>query len=495
VTGTKQTTQSPDSWFATGASVGSACFLLALIAFNFVDIDLWHQMALIRESVRAGHLLRQDVYAYTPTVHPWVDHEWGAGAIAYFATQWFGGRAIALLKFSLALGTLLLCWQAARFRNADVRLIGLCAPLAVFLMYLGFFSTVRAQAYTFFFTALLVLTWQKLEQGISSWALFWLAVFPLWVNVHGGFVVGIGLTLLFCTEKVLRRESCRLLLWLSTGMLLESWLTPYGPAYFAYLRRALSMTRSYSGEWDGLWHLGPLWTVGFLAALVLTVYSVASAGTRNTPALAPLAATAIEAALHRKHLPIFAVVWLCVTPAYLQQTRFGDFCLSFIQRRRTFVLGAWAAMVCLAIVAFVRGKPWEVRVPQPLYPVGPVRYLAEQHCRGKLMVPFRLGAYVSWRLYPAIRISLDSRYEEVFPEEVVQAVFKFYDAGPGWQGVLQRYPPDFVLVPLDTPVSGRMEESGWIRVYHDRQFDIFTSPRSSLPPVDRSALSFTDAFP
>jgi hypothetical protein len=67
-----------DHWLRWATLLGCGAFLCQLIAYNFVDIDLWHQMALIRESVAAGHLLKADPYAYTPTVRPWIDHEWGA---------------------------------------------------------------------------------------------------------------------------------------------------------------------------------------------------------------------------------------------------------------------------------------------------------------------------------------------------------------------------------------------------------------------------------
>src|SRR5579883_2760256 len=86
---------------------------------NFVDIDLWHQMALMRDSMAAGHLLRADRYAYTPTIQPWIDHEWGAGAIAYFGALWLGGRTILVLKFLLALATYGLCWKGARSWGVD----------------------------------------------------------------------------------------------------------------------------------------------------------------------------------------------------------------------------------------------------------------------------------------------------------------------------------------------------------------------------------------
>jgi hypothetical protein len=180
---------------------GPAFFFLALISYNFVDIDLWHQMALIRESLRAGHLLRADPFAYTPTIRPWIDHEWGAGAIAYFATLWFGGGALLVLKFVLALATGALCWRCSTKLGADYRLTSVCAPLTIFLAYLGFFAVVRAQVYSFFFLALLVFFWECDRAGSRNWLIAWLIVFPLWVNLHGGFVLGIGLTGLYCIRE------------------------------------------------------------------------------------------------------------------------------------------------------------------------------------------------------------------------------------------------------------------------------------------------------
>jgi len=76
-------------------------------------------MALIRESLAQGHLLKVDPYAYTPTVRPLIDHEWGAGTIAYFATQWLGGRAILLLKFALAFATAFACVAPASCPSGD----------------------------------------------------------------------------------------------------------------------------------------------------------------------------------------------------------------------------------------------------------------------------------------------------------------------------------------------------------------------------------------
>ena len=43
----------------------------------------------------------------------------------------------------------------------------------------------------------------------AFWTILWLFLFPVWVNVHGGFVVGIGLLALYLLELALDRQPVR----------------------------------------------------------------------------------------------------------------------------------------------------------------------------------------------------------------------------------------------------------------------------------------------
>lgn len=474
-----------------------ALFLFALIAYNFVDIDLWHEMALIRDSLAAGHLLKADPYAYTPTIHPWVDHEWGAGAVAYFTTQWFGPRAIIFLKFATALGTAFACYLCARARATDVRIFTLCAPLAAVLSYLGFFSTIRAQAYSFLFAAVLLWLLELDRDGTRPWMIPWLLVFPIWVNLHAGCVVGIAFVGLYSIEQALRGESWRHLLWILFAMPVEFLISPYGTDYLRYLRRGLLMPRPYSPEWGSVLTLGTASLVALFLAIILEIFAVAKTRTRwSVPSgWLILTAAAIEAALHRKMLPFFAIAWLCYVPSYLQQTEAGKWWLEFSFRRRRFLSVTWAAFAVVCLLAALRQRPWELVVPQPLYPVGAIQYLEEQHFAGNLMVPFRLGAYVSWKLYPAVKVSIDSRYEVAYPDPVVKGVFDFYTAEPSWRSTLTDSHTDAVLVPVDAAVRSELKKTDWHEVYSDRQFEIFTRPGLFLPVADWSRASFQGSFP
>jgi hypothetical protein len=470
-------------------------FLWALIAYNFVDIDLWHEMALIRESLAAGHLLKTDPYAYTPTIRPWVDHEWGAGAIAYFATRWFGSRAIIFLKYGTALGTAIACFLLAKARSTDFRLFTLCALLAAILAYLGFFSTIRAQAYSFFFAAVLLWLLELDRNGSRRWIIPWLVIFPIWVNLHAGFVVAIAFVALHAIDQIFRGNRWQHLLWPLLVMAIEILINPFGTDYFGYLRRSLFMERPYSPEWNSVLTLGSASLYTFLLAIVIGLYGLAQARWRNGSGLLILSATAIEAALHRKMLPFFAIAWLCYVPGYLQHTKAGKWWVEFSARRQQFLSVAWSALAIVCLLAAIRSRPWELVVPQPLYPVGAVQYLAQQKLEGNLMVPFRLGAYVSWKLYPAVKVSLDSRYEVAYPDPVVKGVFDFYNAEPGWLSTLTGSHTDAVLVPADAAVRRDLRRTEWYRVYVDRQFEIYTRPGLSLPVVDSSGSSFQGSFP
>jgi len=489
--------QGSDQWLRWATFVGCGAFLCQLIAYNFVDIDLWHQMALIRESVAAGHLLKTDPYAYTPTVHPLIDHEWGAGALAYMATGWLGSRAIVVLKFLAALGTGLVCVRCSEARGSDFRLLGACAPLAIFLAYLGFLPVIRAQAYSFFLTAFWLLLLDRI--GARTWDWKWmiagLAIFPLWVNLHAGFVVALGLTGLHFIEQLLRQRPARHLLWLLMGMFLEIFLNPYGIGYFGYLMRGLLMARPYAPEWGAVWTLGSTWTAGFIAAVLVAVYTAWSIGWSRAPGILVLAATVLEAVIHRKLLPLFAVAWFCYVPGYLQQSALGKWWVRFAQRRGRFLSVAWTWIACVCVVAAIRQKPWDLVVPQPLYPVGPVRYLEKQKFAGNLMVPFRLGAYVSWKLYPPVKVSLDSRYEVAYPDTVVKQIFDFYEGRPNWRSTLGAFPTDALLIPIDAPISHLIRETDWRCVYTDQQFQVYARPESSLQVQDSRSTSFQGSFP
>src|SRR5271170_6337395 len=85
---------------------------------SFCDPDMWHEMALFRQTLIEGGVPREDRFAYTPTVSPSIHHEWGAGAIFYAVATTFGATGIIVFKFALVAAVVSCCYWCARRRGA-----------------------------------------------------------------------------------------------------------------------------------------------------------------------------------------------------------------------------------------------------------------------------------------------------------------------------------------------------------------------------------------
>jgi len=147
------------TWFGL-LGIGLGC----ISAINRVSPDLYHEMALARETLAAGSVPIQDVYAYTPTVTPCVHHEWGAGMVFYGVSMALGSAGLLVLKYGGALAVGLGCAGLAHRRGASAEVFALLAPLAILCGCIGFFS-VRAQLFTLCFTLCLLYLLEQDRKG------------------------------------------------------------------------------------------------------------------------------------------------------------------------------------------------------------------------------------------------------------------------------------------------------------------------------------------
>jgi hypothetical protein len=474
----------------------AACFLLAFFVSRLVapiaDLDMWHEIALIRESVRVGHLLNEDVFAYTPTIRPMVDHEWGAGVLLYLVAPG-GGSAVVALKFLLGLLTGIAILGSARLRHAGFEQMTVLAPLAIPLLGLGY-ATLRAQAYSFLFFAALLYLLELDAAGTRRWIAGWLLIFVLWVNIHGGWVTGMfALGLHWFEQAVRRRPHLHLLGAIAVSAAAVS-INPYGFAYYRQIWTALTMSRTTIPEWAPIWRDSPWYAVLFWVTLAVAGYAVAQRGWRSSPGALIVAAMACGAILHRRIVPFYAVAWIAYVPSYVRATPLGQGIRALFRKREA------ATIVCLVLTMFFAATSvavgfWRLVVPNGSFPVGAVRYLADQEFRGNLMTAFEHGSYVSWRLYPAVKVSIDSRYETAFLPALVDESLRFYRAEPDWQQTLAKYPTDLVLTLRQVPVARELRSTEWKRVYADKEFEIFARPGLSLPFRDDSDKDFQDVFP
>ena len=506
-------------------------FLLTLVlrllsGTTNVDLDVYHEMALVREAIQIGRIPYADVFAYTPTVYPVVHHEWGSGAVLYLSSvaSGLGGGGLLLLKYTLFLLISIGCYVGARRRGAPVHIFLFLAPIAVIMVCLGF-STIRAQVFTLgFLTCMLLFFTQK--QRSLKWLVAWLALYLLWLNMHAGFLVGLGLFGVESFERWLRellatrsvRSAFRATahLWLAlSAMVVLIPVNPFGLHYIAYLARAVSLPRPLVLEWLPLWQAAPTVVILFYAlSLVPVLYLLVRQGPRQMHGILILLVSAWFAFQHTRHVSIYAVVWLILVPAWMPASAAGRMMDRIWTKHGRILCAVWLVIGAAQLYSAWTQRFWELQVPagpdeqlgikRPFFPVGAVAYLDQHGFEGNLMVYYNYGSYVSWKLYPAVRISLDSRYEVAYPPQWTNDVVAFYKASPGWQETLSRYPTDAVLVRPAVPIAALLDDAtddagrqAWTMVYRDDAFLLYLRQglEGQFPRTDRRGQQIIGTFP
>jgi len=475
---------------------------------GFFDPDGYHQMALFREWLRTGALPHVDTFAFTHTVVPAVHHEWGAGAVLYFlATRLRAGGAM-LARWAISTAVVVVAVRAAR-RRASAAVIAFCAAPAALLSAVAF-TTIRAGLYTMLFLAIVLAAIEadRDRPRPKAFLLVWLPVAALWINLHGGWIVGVAALGLHAAEQALRRRPW---MHLVTGLLAVPALmalTPYGRDYFGGWWRSITFPREAVAEWAPLarspYVLG---LAAFGLAILLLVYAVARRGLRACAGLPFVLATAWAAWRHERHVALFALAWFSAIPGWLAATPLGALLDGALARRR--VAGAVAVLSLAAgvgLVAFALPRhPFTLRLPAQgtdlgtspvVYPAGATAYLARNGFHGRVVTSFVNGGFVIWKLHPAARVSFDGRYEVAYPVEALGEDRTIHRARPGWQELLARYAADAVLVQRDEPLARALPAAtGLTRVYRDDAYEVWARAGLRLPPADASRAPVPVAFP
>ena len=365
--------------------------------------------------------------------------------------------------------------------------------------------------------------------------LLWLIMMVAWLNLHAGFVVGLGLITFHTLERMtsawIQDRSWRNVIhstWhlvavapLAAASLL---INPYGWDYVPYLVRAIGMDRPLIREWQPLWHTyDPVVTMAvFAISLALFAYGVRKTPLRRARGAAFLALAAYMTLKHIRHGSIYGVIWLAYVPAWISRTQLGKNLVAWISSQREVVIRASQLVVCGSLIFASANHFWRPTLP-PLpryssasYPSEALAYLKSQEFTGNLMTPFHVGAYVSWEMYPQVRVSFDGRYEVAYQAQVMPDHNRFYDAEENWWTILDKYATDAVLIHKQAKICGYLDAfryprenaadveaqllmehpptaRRWRVTYEDDAFAILVPANSAFPGVDRRGLPLPDA--
>jgi len=418
----------PRAWTALALVpvVGVLAVGTAAMQLPILTPDVWWHLATGRV-IAADGVPRVDPFSYTLVDRTWLVHEWFADRVLYAVHAAGGLAGVVWLRGTLIALAAALAYRLAR-RGASM---GVAVPLLALAVYAWQRNWIdRPQLWTF---ALLPLVLGLLEADRTgarraAWALP--PLFALWVNVHGGFMIGLVIVALWQASNVVEHGRARLRrsAIVFAACAAATVANPHGVAGAIYPLRYLgtglaeTIQEEQPGDLDS-----PYAAVHLILALALVV--ALAVRFRRVPwahrstglllvlvSLPRIAGVALPFAAER-HAPLLllgGVPILCwQIEAWLPATwRAAGQRLTAAARTSP----AWIAALVLAAFALwqmARALPG-ARASAPLvlpgrFPEAGAQWLAETRLPGNLINPYRWGGYLAFQLAPHYKVWIDSR--------------------------------------------------------------------------------------
>jgi len=478
------------------AAIGS--IVVALLSVTTVDPDLWGHVRFGLDILRDGALHSADPYAFTSD-RPWINHEWLAEVSFAAAFRAGGGAGLVIFKLLVlaVTGHFLVRAAAVTAQNTQVAaLIGIALVSAFPLT-----QTVRPQIFSLLCFAMLM--WLVRRHAATLRRRYLLAlplVFVLWVNSHGGWVLGGAVLTILLLGSAVRVPGVvgPALAGLFTCAL-ATLLNPYGWELHAFLAETLSASRPHIGEWQ--------WVPGFGIAGVLpwgiVTVAVVMAAAHGYARRHPVEAVLILGLGLASFLVVRLVGFYGIAATVLLSAdadRWPAPALSPVARSSRRDRMATAMFLGIVTLAGVGAAGWNVRClrmvgdwqPEPAN----VAYLKTGVGSGRLLTWFNWGEYAIWQLSPAFKVSFDGRRETVYSDAFIARHMAFYAAAPGWERFLAELRPDAAWLPSDVPVARQMVAAGWHVVHRsERAVVLAPGPEPEAPALARYTPALERCFP
>ena len=441
------------------AGLGVFSFALLLAYHNIADGDLWARLAQGASIWMRGHLIHEDMFAFTKVLPYYIDHEWGSGLIFYSLLRIFGPQSLIVFKILTAIGAVMFAIATGRFFNTRLSVLCLLAIPAAATVFPGYVLVVRSHAITYLFFGMTLFCLEAMRRG-WKWPSFLIVLIMIaWTNAHGGFVSGLGGIGIYTIAAFPEKKIFRTMLVTMLAAFSVTFINPYGAKLWYYLIPALTLKRIYISEWLPMpWRVSDAF-VAFRIFFAMTVFTLfmgwkSVKWKKYIPELSILIITAYLALLHRRHAPFFGLAAAAFLGPYIEGALGG----SVIARYNTFskvIKPMTAVVIIYAGISFLtawRVLPYvtfQVLAPVGAYPVREADILMRANAEGNLVNPLAWGNYLMWRLYPRIKISMCGRYEAIYLPSTRQLYHNFfYKTGDDWDKMLQEYQVDYIILDL-----------------------------------------------
>jgi hypothetical protein len=477
------------------------------VGWLLTDSDTgWH--------IRAGEWMLKnarvpsaDLFSFTKAGQPWFAWEWLSDVLMAAMHSRFGLGGIVVASLVL-LGATSVCIYRSTVEESEYRLIAiLLTGLAMAASTIHWLA--RPHLVTPLFAAVFCRVLNRVEKRASDDRLFLQlpTLMVVWVNIHGGFFVGIALLMTYAlgtaVEALVHGSldgtwlRARKYLLSAIACVVASLANPYGYRLHIHVLQYLgssfyfkrisefqsadfhTFTVSYFESLLVLAIAAAAWHLGkgrLIQALLLLGWShLALFSVRNIPIFAVVSSPGIGLAM-RDWLRLvdsrWPLDWRGKLSAGLAEVETGLGVIAGDRNRSRWHLAPYVAVLALGwFVSHPGGsRALHADFDRSRFPTDATTFLSDNRPVPpvRLYASWQWGGYLIYRLWPSVRVFDDGRTDFYGPPFVLEGL-RVWEVRPDWAEILARYGVNAALLPVDSALGTVLRErADWKLVYADR---------------------------
>jgi hypothetical protein len=466
-------------------------------ASGIADTDFYWHLAYGRWILDHGSLPAGDIFSWSMPGAPYRLTQWLGETLMGAAYETWGLHGTKALSVLLAAATIGFSWLAARRYVHTSFALGIALVCNLITLVIP----MRPQLFTFTLLALLAwITAEWMTNGRRKLTYLLVPIMALWVNLHGGYVVGIAFLGLWCVGLWCEAWQSRTLgdrdMWKLTAScaaaVLATLLNPYGlGAWESVLMIGGLRSSTVISEWMPV---NLTTEVGWFYLLNLVPYvALIVTGARDRLTHSLLAGVfLVFGILANRQVAMCAAVMSPMIAALLARTpQYERMSVDASDPSRP-LAHALVIAALLAVFPWIQNKGdtrWQETI-NGQYPVNATEFLQSNGLTSRVMSDTLEASYL---IYAGIPVFVDGRMD-------LYRDFFFFDwhlasrGAPGWDAFLAKHHPETILLRNDMALRQAILARGeWKLVWEDDRYSILRpATDTALPSITPRQIAYLD---
>ena len=461
---------------------------VSAVRSRFSDPDMWWHLKTGEIIWKTHSIPRVDLFSFTTNHHAYVPHEWLAQLTIYAAYHFGGYSGIMLWLWVAASLMSLVGYTLCRLYSGDPKIAFLGGLGILFFATVGLSGRPQLAGYVLLLCELLIVTLGRIRN--TRWFLALPALFLVWVNIHGSFLLGLIVlgTMLFCGcldfrvgLLVSHRWSKEHRKMLGVALILSAaalFVNPVGLSQLTYPINTMFSQQiglQYSSEWQPL-SMSDVrdWAMFGMIAMILIVPLLRCVELRLEEILL-VALGFVLAVKHQRMLFVFGILTLPIFCRLLAAAWKRNGSGRKLVLLNTTIIG----LVLSSLPGIFPSSRELVEQENKANPVKAVEFIQRSGLSGRMLNDYIYGGYLIWAA-PDHKVFVDGRADVYEWTGVLADYINLLTLKTDPRPVLAKYQIDFCLLQRQEPLARVMQLlPDWKTVYSDDRAVILA--RSATP--------------